>query len=223
MDVKPIRVKSEEEFERLCDRIDKEVSHARHHWDLLKNLEDSRAEYWREMNESNTFWHLTFIAHRDSVLAHLGRLYDDTNGSLSLSHFLETVRANRGFFTDENRHLVDSDLAAEQDSVSPSNPLVKELHSIRHKAIAHTDADAVRRGAPEARKRWLPPDEIEVLIDRASSITGKYNLFFRQMVHGGIAGHDDFKSTLGWIRKGLEANDAEMQREYDTLRQLSQH
>lgn len=101
MSIKPIRVKNEEEFERLRDRIDREVSHTRHHWALLKALDAAMADYWREMNESNTFWHLTFIAQRESVVSHLGRLYDDTNGALSLSRFLETVRANRKFFSDE--------------------------------------------------------------------------------------------------------------------------
>ena len=100
MPLKPIRVKSEKEFGRLRDRINREVSHARHHWSLLKEIEKARADYSREINESYTFWYLTSIAHREAVLSHLGRLYDDTNGTLSLSGFLETVRANRNFFSD---------------------------------------------------------------------------------------------------------------------------
>src|SRR5580693_878965 len=101
MSVKPIRVRNEEEFERLRDRIDLEVSQARHHWTLLKALDVARADYWREINQSNTFWHLTFIAHYGCVEAHLGRLYDDTNGALSLSRFLATVKANLNFFSDD--------------------------------------------------------------------------------------------------------------------------
>jgi ribonuclease D len=236
MDIKPIRVGNEEEFERLRDRIDREVSHARHHWTLLSQLEEISAEYWREMNESNTFWHLTFIAHRDAVLAHLGRIYDEYTGSLNLARFLETVRVNRTFFSDDafkerlkgnphieslvkNRPIDDAALDAELKTVSESD-LVKELHSLRNKAIAHTDADVVRRDAPEAHKRWLPPDEIEKLLSTASDITTKYSLYFGGACYGGIAGADDFKATLRWVQKALAAHDAEIEAQHQRAREL---
>ncbi|MGH9438053.1 MAG: hypothetical protein ACRD22_09180 [Terriglobia bacterium] len=173
MAVKPIRVKNGEEFERLRDRIDMEVSHARHHWTLLKALDGARADYRREMNESNTFWHLTFIAHREAVASHLGRLYDDTNGALSLSRFLETVRANRAFFSDEafrirlkenpyvetlvkDRSIEDAALDAELESVSEADSLVKKLHFLRNKNLAHTDAELVKEPVGAVHQCSLP-------------------------------------------------------------------
>ena len=237
MPLKPIRVKSEKEFGRLRDRIDREVSHARHHWSLLKEIEKARADYSREINESNTFWHLTSIAHRDAVLSHLGRLYDDTNGTLSLSGFLETVRANRNFFSDEafrerlkdnpqvenlvrDRPIDDAGLDAEIATVSEPDPLVKALHNLRHKIIAHTDADVVRRNAPEAHTRWLPLDKIDKLLSRASDITTKYSLYFHGAFYGGIVGGDDFMATLRWVRKGLAAHDAEIEEQHKRAREL---
>lgn len=76
MEAKQIRLKSEADFQRLRDRINREVSHARHHWGLFKGLQDASAEYALEVNERNTFWYLTFIAHLDAVGSHLRRLYD---------------------------------------------------------------------------------------------------------------------------------------------------
>jgi hypothetical protein len=231
MDIKPIRVSSEEQFERLCDRIDREVSFARHHWTLLRAIENAHPEYWREMNESTTFWYLTLIAHQDEVLSSLGRLYDDTNGALSLIRFLETVRANHSFFSKEAYEARmegrvhaerDRNVAADVDpdlqTVSESDPLVKELRCLRHKAIAHTDADAVRRDAAAAHKRSLPPEHIEELLTRATNITSKYSLHFRSSTFGGIAGADDFMNTLRWVRKGLSVHDAEIEEQLKHVR-----
>jgi hypothetical protein len=234
---KPITVTNEQEFERLRERIDREVSHARHHWYLLKALEKASVEYWREMNESNTFWHLTFIAHRDAVLAHLGRVYDKTIGSLSLARFLEIVTENPNFFSDDARRdrlkdnaYVESlvrgrrfdaaTLDADLQTVSNSDPLVKVLHDLRNKAIAHTDGEAVKSNAAEAHKRWLPADEIETLLNRATDITGKYSLFFGGSYCGGIACADDFMGTLRWVRKALTAHDAEIDKERERALEL---
>jgi hypothetical protein len=88
----------------------------------------------------------------------LERLYDTHDASLSLARFLETVRANRSLFSDdafkerikynphkeslaENRPIDGVVLDAELNTVSESDPLVKELHSLRNKVIAHTDAN----------------------------------------------------------------------------------
>jgi len=85
---------NEAEFERIRDRIDLEASHAADHLLLLQGLVAARDEYHLEMNESNTFWHLTFKAHLDAVVSHLCRLYDKTKGTLSLDKFLRTVKAH---------------------------------------------------------------------------------------------------------------------------------
>jgi hypothetical protein len=162
LNAKPIRVKSEEEFERVRDRIDLEVNHAKDHWDLLKGLEASREDYYIEMNESNTFWHLTLIAHRDAVLSHMCRLYDKYAGALSLGRFLLTVKANRDLFSDtafrerlkDNPHvdtlvsdrvIDDSELDTEFASVSGSDPLVSRLWDLRDTVISHTDAEKLER------------------------------------------------------------------------------
>ena len=173
MNTKAIRVNSEAEFERLRDRINLEASHAADHWRLLRGLETSREDYYLEMNESNTFWHLTLIAHRDAVLSHLCRLYDKYGGALSLCRFLQTVKANHDLFSDEafrkrlkgnahvdtlaaDRGIDDSEVDRELASLADSDPLVERLWDLRDKAISHTDADRIRTNAPEASQRWLP-------------------------------------------------------------------
>ena len=193
-DFSKIRVKNEAEFERLCDRIALEASDAADHFNLVTGLYASRQEYYLEMNESHTFWHLTFIAHREAVLSRLCRIYDKYQGALSLGKFLQTVKANRDFFSDaafrerlkdnphvdtlaEGRSIDDSELDRELASVSESDPLVKRLWDLRDKVISHTDAERVRTSASTD---WLPTVDVEALLSRTASITSKYTLLYRK-------------------------------------------
>jgi len=223
-----IRISTEEELERLRDRIDLEASEAADHFYLLKGLDESRTEYHLEMNESSTFWHLTFIAHRDAVLSRLCRLYDQAGAALSLHRFLLTVKAHRDdFFSEEafrkrlkanlhidtlveGRAINDSDLDRELTSVSASDPFVSRLSAFRNTVLSHTDANKVRNGTQQL---WLPVEDIEALLGRARAITGKYSLLFRASMYGGIAGADDYKSTLQWLRKALSNHRAQIDRE----------
>jgi len=236
LNARPIRLTSdrEAEFERLRDRIALEASNAADHFNLFKRLWASRQDYYLEMNVSNTFWHLTFIAHRDAVLSHLCRLYDKDGAALSLGRFLLTVKTNRDLFSDaafrerlkENRHVEtlaegraidDAELDKELETVSGEDPLVAKLRGQRNESISHTDADRVRRDAPEV---WLPFEEIEALLDRAAAITSKYSLLYRASMYGGIVGADDFKATLGLVRKALVAREAEIGREFEKAQRM---
>jgi hypothetical protein len=229
--MKPIRVTSEKEFERLRDRIDLETSDAADHFYLLKGLDESSEDYCLEMNESSTFWHLTFIAHRDAVLSRLCLLYDQYDGALSLGRFLLTVKANRALFSDaacrerlignphvdalvHDRAIDDSELDREVASVSDADPLVAKLSRLRNKVISHTDADTVRRGTP---RFWLPVQDIETLLSRARSITSKYSLLYRASTYGRMVGTDDYKATLRWLRKALSSHRAQIDKEVEQM------
>jgi hypothetical protein len=220
-----IRLKGdhEAEFERLCDRIDLEASHAADHWNLLKGLEESREDYALEMNESSTFWHLTLIAHRDAVLSHLCRLYDKDGAALSLGRFLLTVKGHRDLFSEtafrerqkDNPHVdtlvnhraIDySELDRELASVSGADPLVSRLWELRNNSVSHTDADRVRRKHPKVSHRWLPAQDVEILLSRAAAITSKYSLLYRASLYGGVVGADDYKFLLQLLRKALSSH-----------------
>jgi hypothetical protein len=193
-------------------------------------LEELRKEYYLEMNESNTFWYLTFIAHREAVLLHLCRLYDQQSTALSLSRFLLTVKARPDFFSrtaflerlKDNPHVdtlyraVDeSELDKELASVSLSDPLVSRLWRLRNAVIAHTDADKVMK---DSAQQWLPFQEIKGLLDRAKAITTKYSLIYRAAMSGGIVGADDYRITLQWVRLGRSSHKAEMRRHLEQIR-----
>ena len=78
MRTKPIRIKREQEFERLRDSIASKASDAAIHFHLLRGLVAASREYCLEMNVSNTFWDLAFTAHREAVISRLCLLYAKT-------------------------------------------------------------------------------------------------------------------------------------------------
>lgn len=222
---------NEAQFERIRDRIDLEASHAADHLHLLQGLVEAREDYGLEMNESNTFWHLTLKAHWDAVLSHLCRLYDKTKGNLGLGKFLRTVKAHPELFSDTafrerlknnphvdtlatDRVIDDAELDAELESVSDSNPLVSRLLDLRNKLISHLDVARVVQNVPTT---GLTAEGVEALLHRARTITSKYSLLYRASVYGGIAGADDYKSTLLWVRKALAAHDAEIDEQIQPL------
>jgi hypothetical protein len=225
-----IRVNDETEFERLRDRIDLEASGGADHWRLLRGLDQAFAEYYLEINESWTFWHLTTIAHRDAVLSHLCRLYDKTGGALSLGRFLLTVRAKREYFSDAafrerlkdnphvdglatDRQIDESELAKEIESVSDSDPLVSRLHDLRNTVLSHRDADSVMKDKRQASLQSLPPEDIEALLSRARGITSKYSLLYRASLYGGLTGEDDYKHLFDLLRDARTSREAKIEEE----------
>jgi hypothetical protein len=228
--MKAIRLAGEKEFGRLRSAIDLMASDAADHFYLLNGLDESRQEYSLEMNESNTFWHLTFTALRETVLSRLCLLYDKDGAALSLSRFLLTVKANLALFSDaafrerlkgnphvntlvEGRAIDVAKLDAELVSVSAADPLVRKLLNLRNKVISHAAADTVMTGIPQP---WLPAKDVETLLDRARAITGKYSLLYQASMCGGFAAADDYKATLTWVRKGLSAHRAQIEKEIQT-------
>jgi hypothetical protein len=227
--MKAIRVRDPIEFDRLRKGIDQEASAASHHFQLLKGLDEARGEYHREMNESNTFWYLTFIAHQSVVLSHLCRLYDQETSALSLARFLLTVRSNWKQFSKaafqerpaDNpnvepvinfRAIDDIELDRELESVSKTDPSVSRLLSLRNAVIAHTGAKEVQSGSQQL---FLPVQDIELLLTRARAITSKYSLLCAASMYGGIAGADDYKTTLRWLRKALTAHREQIDKDGD--------
>ena len=213
---------NEAELERLSDRIDLEISAASEHLNLLKALVMARDDYYLELNESKTFWHLTLKAHLDSVLTHLCRLFDKSAGALNLVKFLRTVKAHPELFSEkavrerlkdspdletlsDDRAIDDSELDTDIKSVSTSDPLVSRLLEFRSQTISYIDASNVARNSPTV---GMTADGIEVLLRRARGIMSKHRLRFWASTYGGIAGAEDYKHTLQLLREGLSSRNA---------------
>lgn len=209
---KPIKVDTKEQFDRLCERIDKEVSHTIHHWKLLNDLHKSLMASGLEYSLSPTFWTLTLRAHYDTVLTHLSRVYDTNGQSLGLSRMLQTIQSNPAFYPEDDFRFSVDELCAEIQSVSIPDPDVNALKAVRDQALAHLEADFVVKDN-DVVHRELPNEIIERLIKRASAITSKYSLIFTNGCYGEMAGLDDFERVLVHLRDGMKRRSVKLNTE----------
>jgi hypothetical protein len=220
--MKPIRVASEKEFERLLDHMAEEAHRASDHWHLLKGLVAVRKKYEVEMYESRAFWGFTLNAHHDATLFRLARLYDQHDCSLSLKRFLLTVKASVEYFSDgarrarlkENpfvegllsRKLNLSTLGGDIRRVSQErDQLVHRLCKLRNEALSHVEPNPVRLATVSTQPR-LQQKEIQTLLNRACKILNSYSLTYRaSMLSAKVVGEDDYKHLLDLVRRGRDS------------------
>ena len=228
--MKPIRVASEEEFERLLDHMASEAHRASDHWHLLKGLEAARKTYGVEMHQSVAFWSFTLLAHYDVTLFRLARLYDQHDCSLSLKRFLLTVKARVDYFSEKarrdklkhnsfaegllSRKLNLPTLRTDIRRVSQdSDPLVNRLVEFRNGSLSHVEPNPVRLGTVSSLRR-LTDREIRTLLNRARTILNRYSLIYRAtMLSTQVVGSEDYKHVLDLVRRGRNSMLAEREAE----------
>ena len=236
---KPIRVKSEAEFELLLDDIGMEASRAAERWHLLRGLDAAIDEFHKELRQSPAFWNTMLRTLYEVVLSYLGRLYDQHGTALSLGSFLATVKANPDYFSEQSfrqrlrssphveelaadmRRLDVSMLEEEIRSVSPSsNPLVRRLVNLRNKTVAHRDASVVRL-AKLASLSGFSPEEIDCLLATATETVNRYSRLYKaNVLSDRVIGADDYKHMLKLLRIGRESDLAEREEDIRRMEEL---
>lgn len=172
-----IRVKKRSEFDGFVEHLTHEAYRARTHWDLWKGLDASFKQYWEDLNRTPSFWELTRRAHQDAVILRLGRLYDPHPTAISLGTLLATMHkhatAPGAEFPPGLADLDRAQLDGGMESVSDSDPSVKNLLTWRNEYLAHRSSKRVAEGTfahlPELRSR-----DIAKLVNRAIGILRKY-------------------------------------------------
>jgi hypothetical protein len=222
--MKAIHINSELEFERLLDRVTLDAYRAADNWRLLRGLDASMAQYGGAFTQHRTFWGFVQNALHEVVLHRLGRLYDKTKGALSLPTLLLTAQAHPDYFSTQafrqrrsdsphhdghlagDRALNLAELKKEIASVSERDDLVKSIHDIRDKALAHRDKDRVLAGTLPSLNA-LNVSDVETLLGRASSIAFKYNRLYRGAYYSArIAGEEDYKDLLQIIQGKVDSD-----------------
>lgn len=230
-----IRIKDDKEFDLLLESLASDVASAHIHYRLFKDLDAARPNFSREMNESWTFWWLTIIAHRDCALLHLGRIYDQHKGSLSMLNWLRTIQNNLHFFDELNfrrrlqvNRFVESlaanakrpdenDLARNIELVNCRHPrvdpAVKKLVDLRNRRIAHRSPEAVLSLNRPTTLGTLSWEEVEHVLELAISLLNRYCTIFKAESHSTqIFGHDDYRHILEAVRRRLQAYDEDFAR-----------
>ena len=144
-------IRSRAQFDWLLDHLQTEACRAGDNWHLRAALDAALVDYCREINQTPVFWQLINQALQDSVVLRLGRLYDPSNGALSLGNFLRTIQDPAGSRTLAalglcvSGHDIDS-VEADLKNVSADDPVVSRLVEIRNRYLAHRQAHLVSSG-----------------------------------------------------------------------------
>lgn len=228
--MKEIRIRNDDEFGRILTAIDEDMVAANLHWRLYQHLLKSIPKFEQELNQARGFWSLTFNAHKDATLWRLGRLYDPTNGALSLPNFLKTISNNLSYF-DENdfrrrlseNEYVDSlasqtrrptkgDIQQDIERVTAkTDPLVKVLVDIRNKHLGHHDS---RAALGRIMLPGLDANKISELLKRAREIVNQYNYLYRATTSAvQMVGEDDYLDVLKSVRLAIQIHEAAINKE----------
>lgn len=225
-----IEISDHDQFDRLLERLARDVVDAEIFRRLHSDLSASRTEFVREFAQSRTFWYLTFEALIEAVLFRLIRAYDSDRRALSLQSWLETIKHNLHMFGAQSstpssevsgRSSIAPDpkqLECDLSSVSTGDPLVKKLIQLRGHFIAHINANNIVHEKQLEKRFGLTYDEIGLLVDRATTIVNRYSVLFKRTSWSTvIVGHDDFMTVLKALRTDLERRKAEIAAEIELL------
>lgn len=227
-----LKIKDAAEFQRLLHALANELVDARIHFRLYSDLTASVQKYHSEVNQSGTFWSLTFQAHLDASIFRLCKIYDKHSKTLNLQNLLDTIESNISIFDEENfrerlkgNPFVDSlaadfrkpekaQLAADRDYVSDRNPLVKNLTEWRNNFFAHRSARHVITQKNLSQESPLTVENVGELLAEGMKILNRYSSLFEASTYSTqIVGHDDFQYVLESIRQRLAQGEKQFQEE----------
>jgi hypothetical protein len=149
-------------------------------------------------------------------MAHLCRAYDQNPNSLSLLNLIDTIRDNIHLFGSRsgsrlpavvNPSAPKPDIATlleDRQSVSPKDPLVGRLVSLRGNIFAHGHAMNVMEEVGQAARFAMTFDELGELWRRALSILNRYSQLFKHSSWASsLVGQDDYKGLLECLRREM--------------------
>lgn len=228
-----MQIQNEKDVDTLINAIAADALDARHHRELHRNLVEAAESHEREFAQARTFWWLTVRAHADVALYRLARLYDQREDSVSLKSWLDVLADNVELFDARRfrqrlrdnpfvkslaqtaRRPNDQQLGLDRESVNARDPVVAKLLALRHKALAHRDADvALGRASREDDQQQLSWTDVDLLIERAIEILNRYSSLFRASSYArDIVGHDDYQGLLRMTREWLAHEEARIEQE----------
>ncbi len=219
-----IAIEDADQFHTLLTALIGELTQAKDHFGLVRDLDEASEEYARELNESQTFWYLTRRAHIDAVVSRLCKAYDQNSKSLNLRNLLDTIAANLHHFDEAGfrerrkdspfvetlaasaRRPDPAQLAADKQLVNEkTNALVKNLMKWRNWFVAHRDAGKILNGRVLGEEYPLSFDDVQTLLNNGLSIVNRYSILFIATSHmDRMLGHDDYLRVLLAVRAQLD-------------------
>jgi len=193
------------QFGLLTQSIAYDMQTLAFHWRLYSDLYNAIEAYEAELNQSRTFWYLTFESHRDASLFRLCRLYDQHASALSLKNWLVALRDNPRLFRKAESTPVPSALEKDIAFVCDDDPDVNTIVRLRNNTIAHRAVTPILSPRVAATHCSVSPAVVDKLVDRAKDIVNRHTrLLNRETYSTTIVGQDDYQTVLRAVRTSLE-------------------
>jgi hypothetical protein len=229
-----VKIETSEQLQRVLDAVSDDLVQANCYYKLFRDINDSIAEYVREMNQSRVFWSLTRYALLDAAILRLCRVYERNTDKKanSLGNLLAAIKRNLHIFefepfrerTKANVHLDpfkswtklnEDQLEADINFATESNAAVKKLVFWRDKWFVHRDSTIVIRKIDVEQIKLPTYDDYDSLLDNGMTIVNRYSSLFHRHTHGRtLIGNDDYTYVLKSIRNNLEANREKLKAEF---------
>lgn len=224
---KALRDVKETEFAALVRGLALDVVDAHIHWGQMILLEKQIRARPYVSAQAYTFWHYTRVAHRQTALACLARVFDQEPSSLHMCSFLEVIRDHLHLFNKEGikRRRPDDplvkmmtpeaakpdpeQLARDIDSCSTLDPDIKALNRFRNNLLSHRGAKLTRQDEVEKLPSLLV-EQVERLLDRAKTLLNRYNFMFDNSGYSVVPyGHGDLVKVFDAAERDLNRQKAE--------------
>lgn len=95
---KGLKLKSEDEFEKLLKHVADDLFHAKVHYTIFSEISRLAQARIDELNFSPVFWQFTFRGHAELALVRVFRVFDQHRSGFHLLRLLQTVEANDWLF-----------------------------------------------------------------------------------------------------------------------------
>lgn len=195
-------------FEMLLFVLTQEVSFARLHLQIARDLAKEAADQPRALHCADIFFAFTFRAHLESAYARAARLFDPTSGAVTIASIIRAASQRAGTFQFATPPEIRRKIAAWEAGTAAVQPLLEKLHNLRNGLMAHLDKEVILDPNEMARTVAVTFDEIDQILDVARNTLLDAVDSYNGAVYGDqLLSRSDHEVLFRILEKSLLADD----------------
>lgn len=159
-----------DDFEMQLFVLSQEVTFARLHLGIARQLARETTEKPHLFHAAQTFFGLTFRAHLESAYARAARLFDPAVGTVTIVSMIQAADMKAGKFQFASPPEVRRKITSWNNRKAAIEPALGKLRDLRNSLIAHLDRDVILDATEMARTVAVTFNDIEQILDAAREI-----------------------------------------------------
>ena len=161
-----------------------------------------------ELNVAPAFFGLTIKALLENSVLRLAKLYDSSNGSATISAFLDFIEQNvNAVFENDNFIRIKKDIIKDRENLKSQSERLLKLRVIRDRVLAHNDKKFVHSLKDVFIEQNFIIRDIRELISLGADIVNNYSVYFSGKYVNIYAGNKlDVENVLEILQKHLVDN-----------------